>query len=198
MGSVVLLPATSVVTPGRTRLTSVFISDGKPQDLDTTAQGLGASTRVVASAFEAKQYADSHSAPDNCFVVTPLSDGPVLPLIRMLRQRGWLQVGVLSGKADARAIHSALLSGVRMVVVKPTEQSAPRLSNPEDDGIRISRRELEVLAMVANGQTNREIGEELGLSALTVKSHLARIARKLGSGDRAQMVATAIRRGYIG
>jgi len=85
-----------------------------------------------------------------------------------------------------------------MVVVKPTEQSAPRLSNPEDDGIRISRRELEVLAMVANGQTNREIGEELGLSALTVKSHLARIARKLGSGDRAQMVATAIRRGYIG
>jgi len=66
MGSVVMLPATSVVAPGRTRLTSVFISDGKPQDLDTTAQGLGASTRVVGSAFEAKQYADSHSAPDNC------------------------------------------------------------------------------------------------------------------------------------
>ena len=51
--------------------------------------------------------------------------------------------------------------------------------------------------MVADGQTNREVGERLGVSALTVKSHLARIARKLGSGDRAEMVATAIRCGYI-
>jgi DNA-binding CsgD family transcriptional regulator len=51
--------------------------------------------------------------------------------------------------------------------------------------------------MVADGQTNRIVGEHLGVSALTVKSHLARIARKLGSGDRAEMVAKAIRCGYI-
>jgi ribonuclease D len=37
----------------------------------------------------------------------------------------------------------------------------------------------------------------LGLSALTVKSHLARIARKLGTGDRAEMVALAMRAGVI-
>lgn len=63
--------------------------------------------------------------------------------------------------------------------------------------MKLSDRELEVLRMVADGQTNRRVGERLGLSALTVKSHLARIARKLGSGDRAQLVATAIRSGYI-
>ncbi len=61
----------------------------------------------------------------------------------------------------------------------------------------LSAREIEVLRLVAEGKTNRDIGEALGLSALTVKSHLARIARKLGTGDRAQMVALAMRAGVI-
>src|SRR3712207_7679149 len=43
----------------------------------------------------------------------------------------------------------------------------------------------------------RSIGEALNLSALTVKSHLSRIGRKLGTGDRAQMVALAMRAGVI-
>ena len=45
--------------------------------------------------------------------------------------------------------------------------------------------------------TPEEIGEALGLSALTVKSHLARIARKLGTGDRAEMVVVAMRAGVV-
>ena len=44
--------------------------------------------------------------------------------------------------------------------------------------------------------TSRSVSQ-LGLSALTVKSHLARIARKLGTGDRAEMVALAMRAGVI-
>jgi DNA-binding NarL/FixJ family response regulator len=54
-----------------------------------------------------------------------------------------------------------------------------------------------VLQLVADGKSNKDIGEELGLSALTVKSHLARIARKLGTGDRAEMVVTAMRAGAV-
>ncbi|CAM5275751.1 hypothetical protein SBADM41S_12062 [Streptomyces badius] len=42
-----------------------------------------------------------------------------------------------------------------------------------------------MLRLVAEGQSNKAIGVSMGLSALTVKSHLARIARKLGTGDRA-------------
>lgn len=49
----------------------------------------------------------------------------------------------------------------------------------------LSGREVEVLRLVAEGQSNKAIGVAMGLSALTVKSHLARIARKLGTGDRA-------------
>ena len=59
----------------------------------------------------------------------------------------------------------------------------------------LSTREVEVLQAVAEGRSNKGIGDELGLSALTVKSHLARIARKLGTGDRAEMVALAMRSG---
>jgi DNA-binding CsgD family transcriptional regulator len=68
-----------------------------------------------------------------------------------------------------------------------------------NDGLasELSGREVEVLRLVADGQSNKEIGEQLGLSALTVKSHLARIARKLGTGDRAEMVALAMRAGVI-
>ena len=50
---------------------------------------------------------------------------------------------------------------------------------------------------MSQGKTNKEVGASLGLSALTVKSHLARIARKLGTGDRAAMTYTALRRGLI-
>ncbi|WP_261991765.1 response regulator transcription factor, partial [Streptomyces sp. OR43] len=61
----------------------------------------------------------------------------------------------------------------------------------------LSGREVEVLRLVAEGQSNKAIGVSMGLSALTVKSHLARIARKLGTGDRAGMVAVALRTGII-
>jgi len=69
----------------------------------------------------------------------------------------------------------------------------PRRGSPDE----LSDREVEVLELVADGRSNKEIGEELGLSALTVKSHLARIARKLGTGDRAELVARAMRSALI-
>ena len=69
-------------------------------------------------------------------------------------------------------------------------------ATPADLG-ELTAREVEVLRLVADGQSNKQIGDVLGLSALTVKSHLARIARKLGTGDRAEMVALAMRAGVI-
>jgi DNA-binding NarL/FixJ family response regulator len=76
--------------------------------------------------------------------------------------------------------------------------SGPRPVSERGDGVdSLSAREIQVLQLVADGKSNKDIGEELGLSALTVKSHLARIARKLGTGDRAEMVATSMRSGVI-
>ena len=54
-----------------------------------------------------------------------------------------------------------------------------------------------VIRLVAEGRSNKWIGQQLGLSVLTVKSHLARISRKFGTGDRAHIVAKAMRAGTI-
>ena len=61
----------------------------------------------------------------------------------------------------------------------------------------LTERETQVLVLVAAGLSNKRIAARLELSALTVKSHLARISRKLNTGDRAQMVALALRAGIL-
>jgi DNA-binding NarL/FixJ family response regulator len=82
------------------------------------------------------------------------------------------------------------------------------VSGPRTPGVRyvpdlrgmpraLTHREQEILQLAADGHPNREIAEELGLSPLTIKSHLGRIGRKLGSGDRAQLVLLALRAGAI-
>jgi DNA-binding CsgD family transcriptional regulator len=72
-----------------------------------------------------------------------------------------------------------------------------RVPGTDNTSRKLSAREVEVLQLVADGQSNKEIGEALSLSALTIKCHLSRIGRKLGTGDRAQMVALAMRAGVI-
>lgn len=61
----------------------------------------------------------------------------------------------------------------------------------------LSAREAQVLQLIAAGHSNQEAGQLLGLSPLTIKSHLARIGRKLGTGDRAELVALGMRQGLI-
>jgi DNA-binding NarL/FixJ family response regulator len=53
-----------------------------------------------------------------------------------------------------------------------------------DDGAQLSRRELEILQLVAGGLSNREIAQHLWVTETTVKFHLSRIYRKIGVGNR--------------
>jgi DNA-binding NarL/FixJ family response regulator len=61
----------------------------------------------------------------------------------------------------------------------------------------LSAREVEVLALVAKGQTNAEIGRSLYISEATVKTHLLRSFGKLGVSDRTAAVTTAMARGLL-
>jgi pimeloyl-ACP methyl ester carboxylesterase/DNA-binding CsgD family transcriptional regulator len=61
----------------------------------------------------------------------------------------------------------------------------------------LSRREREVLALIADGLSDREIAERIVVSHHTVHSHVAHIRRKLGSGSRAAAVAEAGRLGLL-
>jgi DNA-binding NarL/FixJ family response regulator len=58
-------------------------------------------------------------------------------------------------------------------------------------------RELEVLAGVARGLTNAEIGRELFIGEATVKTHLLRVFAKLGVDDRTRAVMVAVERGLL-
>lgn len=61
----------------------------------------------------------------------------------------------------------------------------------------LSRREIEVLGLVARGASNAEIATQLFLSQATVKSHLVHIYGKLGVASRTAAVATARERGLL-
>lgn len=64
-------------------------------------------------------------------------------------------------------------------------------------GPGLSERELQVLELLSEGKSNKEIGMLLGISDETVKVHLRRIYAKLGASDRAHAVAIASRQKFI-
>ena len=61
----------------------------------------------------------------------------------------------------------------------------------------LTDREIEVLRLVANGNSNKIIGAQLHVSEATIKGHLKSILAKLSANDRTHAVTIAIRRGFI-
>ncbi|MET8169796.1 response regulator transcription factor [Streptomyces sp. NPDC005329] len=76
---------------------------------------------------------------------------------------------------------------------------APNTGTPSalDGPSGLSERERQVLALVARGLNNPEIGDTLGLSPLTAKTHVSRIMGKLGARDRVQLVIVAYESGLV-
>ena len=82
---------------------------------------------------------------------------------------------------------------VEVAVTSPPTRPAP--SDELPDGL--TRREAEVLRLIAEGLSNREIEQRLYVSTATVKTHINRIFAKTGVRDRAQAVAYAYERGLV-
>ena len=64
-------------------------------------------------------------------------------------------------------------------------------------GERLSQREREVLVLVSQGRSNKQIAQRLSISERTAKYHVSSIMRKLGADNRAQAIAVASRRGLL-
>lgn len=94
-----------------------------------------------------------------------------------------------------------LISAVRAAATGATAMSgsvATRLMHREEEPANaLTSRELEVLQLVADGRSNREIGATLFLSEATVKSHLVHINTKLGVRSRTSAVAAAREAGML-
>jgi DNA-binding NarL/FixJ family response regulator len=101
--------------------------------------------------------------------------------------------------------HAELLDGIRAASRGETVLTPPvaarlmsRLRTPAAPAaVQPSPRELEVLAAVARGLSNAEIGRELFIGEATVKTHLQRLFTKLDVDDRTRAVTVAIERGLL-
>ena len=86
----------------------------------------------------------------------------------------------------------ALLQGKRWIPLEVAGQLAAR-----ERGEILSEREREIVRLLVLGDANKQIGDTLGITELTVKSHMKNILAKLKVRDRTEAVTVALRRGIV-
>jgi DNA-binding CsgD family transcriptional regulator len=86
---------------------------------------------------------------------------------------------------------------VREVVVAPSAESPFSVDGGSVERLGITPRELEILGLIAEGLSTREIAERLFVSANTVKTHASRLFAKLGAKRRTQAVQLAKEAGLL-
>ncbi|KTR94656.1 LuxR family transcriptional regulator [Microbacterium testaceum] len=93
---------------------------------------------------------------------------------------------------------SVLSPDVTRHVVRGLEESTPTTLEPDEALLSVlTEKELEVIALLANGLSNREMAEHLFVTESTIKARFVKIMEKLGVRDRVQILVTAIARGLV-
>ena len=92
----------------------------------------------------------------------------------------------------AQRIREQLARRGRIDLAQEPAPDGPASAGP-DDQLGLTRRELEVLRLVADGLSNRQIAEELFISAKTASVHVSNILAKLGVRTRVEAAAVAHR-----
>jgi non-specific serine/threonine protein kinase len=120
-----------------------------------------------------------------------------MPAVRETRLEQWLaparkQLGSASARVMAEGKQMSLAEAVSYALAD--EPEAARHSGP---GRTLTRRELEVAALVARGLTNRAIVSRLHLSVCTIDTHVDHVLTKLGFNNRAQLVGWAYKSGLL-
>ena len=132
------------------------------------------------------------------------SEFPEARIIVLTTYTGDTQV-VRALKAGARAyvlkghVTDELLDTIRAVHAGkkriPPDVAAELADHATDDAL--TEREIEVLRLIADGNANKQIADELSISEATVKSRVTNILSKLGANDRAHAVTIGLKRGII-
>jgi DNA-binding NarL/FixJ family response regulator len=160
------------------------------------------------------------SEPSVAIVDLRLPDGNGLDVVRALREQSAdMGIVVLTMYAGDNQLFDALDAGASAFVPKsaPAEEivaaarhaaSAPRSFTSADlaeamkrrtspQGPQLSPREREVLQLLADGMGVSQISRQLFISDSTTKTHISKLYDKLGAGNRAQALMTALRLGLL-
>lgn len=120
------------------------------------------------------------------------SDADILPAIEA-GATGYLLKD--TSREDLYAAIRATARGESVLAPVVAAKLIGRMRAPAEE--QLTSRELEVLQLVAEGASNRDIASSLHISQATVKSHLLHIFGKLGVSDRTAAVTVALKRGFL-
>jgi DNA-binding NarL/FixJ family response regulator len=96
----------------------------------------------------------------------------------------------------AQAIR-AVAGGGSYLAPRVAAKVVAQVGRPRGAGARLSAREREVLRLIADGQSNKQIARSLGIAERTVKFHVTSLFQKLDADNRAQAVARAAEQGVL-
>lgn len=105
-----------------------------------------------------------------------------------------------SGSGELKKAISVVMNGesyIQPSLIPALNSRLIKRDNDKDKIKSLTKRELQVLILVANGMFNKEIGDSLHISERTVKNHISNIFKKIYVADRTQAAVFAIRNGLI-
>ena len=139
-----------------------------------------------------RQIKDNQPGVQVLVMTTYDSDADILPAIEA-GATGYLLKD--TSREDLYSAIRATASGDSVLAPGVAARLIGRMRAPAEE--QLSSRELEVLQLVAEGNSNSEIASRLHISQATVKSHLVHIFGKLGVTDRTAAVTVALQRGIM-
>jgi DNA-binding NarL/FixJ family response regulator len=183
---------------------------------------VGSEFEVVGTAGNVAAAVDlvEHTEPDVALIDINLPDGSGIELTRrLLADRPGMRILLYTGETDAELLYEGLDSGAQGYVLKagPMHELVSAIMqvagggtyvDPRLDRIllseratsrvsQLSPREREVMHLMAEGRTAELVGEELGVSVETVRTHVRNAIRKLQARNRVHAIALALERGEI-
>lgn len=186
------------------RLGAAALIDGQ-EDMEAAAQAATASEAV-----------DLHrgAKPDVTLMDLRLPGMSAAETIRVIRRESpEARFVILAQRAEDNEARQAVEAGAQGCLVKGMSQDVlleairkvhsgkrflpPHHSVPPPPEWSLSPREREVLALMAQGRSNKEIAASLGIAVSTVKCHVSVILARLRVADRTQAVVAALQRGLV-
>ena len=143
-------------------------------------------TRIIREQFPHVQVLGLTSFHEEDLVQKALQAGAIGYLLKNVSAQGLAQAIY-----DAHAGRSTLSQEATQALIRSTRKNA---SHPE---YRLTDREREVLALIAQGYSNAQIAERLTITLSTVKFHVGSILRQLGVSSRTEAAALAWHRGLV-